>query len=317
MEYIQWSEDIEFPYTCDFCTYGCQCDSPYGLDVDERSYPGQEGNCRWCLDGCYCRARTDEEAECTCECECCQCECNCENLYIDADSYNKWIAKTCYVLTSECLNELSLKTSIYKKQCLQSLGNFEFYIRNFPQYHTVIFGGFMGIGGHKYKEHTHLSIRSEEKENKVYFSGPIFVPTLATPNKNPEDATIWMSLTPMEVMSQRSALDFVKDRVLIAGLGMGWLTKKVLESSKSKHVTQIESDSAILDFFGTPLIKQYPNKLDLVLSDIWKFLEQTNLKNFDTILFDIWPLLTDSKHDTKFKQLRRKHPNVWGWGYED
>jgi hypothetical protein len=217
----------------------------------------------------------------------------------------------------ECFKKEYLTQSIHLKHCLQPLGEFEFYVRVFPQYHTTFIGGFLGILGKPTKEQAFLRINSEDKENRVCFSGPVYIPIIAKKDKDPEKDEIWMSLTPMEIFTLRPALEIAKGNVLIAGLGMGWLTQRVLELETVSSVTQIELNSEILDFFGKPLINKFPDKIRLINQDIWEFIRQNNVKNFDTILFDIWPKINDSKRDKNFKKLMAAHPNVWGWGYEN
>ena len=321
MEPIPWSENIAFPYTCDFCIEGCQCGSTYGLSSEDRSYRGENGVCPYCEDTCNCDAGDIESEDCTCECECCMCSCECEILEIDANSYNQWIKEVCLVCDAECLTEENLKASIHEKRCLKQVGKFQFYVRTFPEYQIITFGSFFGIGGRKVKERATLDIIEGEKGNKVCFTGRVHIPMIAIADsgsiESAEKSKVWMSLTPMEVLSQRPALKLAKGKVLIAGLGMGWLTHRVLELPQVTSVSQVELDPEILNFFGEPLLREFPNKLTLINDDIWKFIERINLEDFDTILFDIWPKSGDSSRDRQFKKIFTKHPNVWGWGFED
>jgi len=109
-------------------------------------------------------------------------------------------------------------------------------------------------------------------------------------------------------------IPLAKGRVLIAGLGMGWLTRRVLEKTEVSHVVQVELEPEIIRVFGQPLIEMFPGKISFVSQNVWKYLEGVDISEFDTILFDIWPGYRDAPDDAKFKKLKRKHPNVWGWG---
>lgn len=170
--------------------------------------------------------------------------------------------------------------------------------------------GFFGLGKQQEIRST-LDIAEGSKRNKVLFSGPVHIPIIS------EGPKIWMSLTPMEIFTQREAIPLAKGKVLIAGLGMGWLTRRILESSKVSRVTQVEIEPEILDAFGKPLRGVFPNKLTLVNANIWDYLKNININEFDTILFDIWPKYFEAQMDNKFIELQNKHPNVWGWGAEE
>lgn len=317
-EYLEWSEDIKFPETCDFCIEGCQCDSPFGLSVDDMDYPEQTGECEYCQYGCQCGAddwepkkgETEDAAlDCSCECECCTCSCNCENLLIDAASYNNWIKKTCYACDSRCLTEESLNSNPLESRCLQQIGDFQLYVRTLPMRRFVSLGLF-GIGGKQQEVRTSLDIFEGEKRNKVFFSGPVHIPIIA------KNSQVWMSLTPNEIFTQREALSLAKGSVLIAGLGMGWLTQRILESPEVSSVTQVEIEPEILNIFGKPLKEMFSDKISLINDNIWNYIENINLEIFDTILFDIWPQYWEAQWDKKFIKLQNEHPNVWGWGAE-
>lgn len=303
------------PHTCDFCIEGCQCDSLYGLTIDSMDYPGQQAECEYCEYGCNCGAEDPVKgdsgpSECECECQCCTCECNCEYLEIDADNYNEWIKKTCYACNPECFSKNQLEEDSWKKRCFQKIGKFDFYVRTLPTYQTVSMGLF-GLG-RKEKIRASLDIFEEEKRNKVFFSGPVHIPIISI--SKPSGSEIWMSLTPMEIFTQREAIPLATGNVLVAGLGMGWLTRRILESSQVAHVTQIELEPEIISIFGKPLEEMFPSRISFINDDVWNYLNSTDIKLFDSIIFDIWPSYKNASSDRKFQKLKRSHPNVWGWG---
>jgi spermidine synthase len=167
----------------------------------------------------------------------------------------------------------------------------------------------------EYRHETSLEVVKNGFKGKIRFDGPVHIPMLTRENIYGE-TQVWMSLTPMEVMSQKSGLDFAQGRTLIGGLGLGWLTSKVLEKPEVSQVVQIELDPHVLEFFGRPLSYLYPDKLDLVEANVWEFLENTALEQFDTILLDIWPRYNDARRDQNLKELRKLHSRVWAWGQE-
>lgn len=125
----------------------------------------------------------------------------------------------------------------------------------------------------------------------------------------------WMSLTPMEVFSLRPGVKKAHGNVLIAGLGMGWMTHQILKKPEVTSVTQIEISSEIISFFGEPL--RSFNKISFLEGNVWEWLPKLDLSKYDSILFDIWPKYREAKHDFKFKELKSKYRSkVWGWGFD-
>lgn len=305
---IPWSENLSFPEICQYCTDGCYCGSPIGLTIDDMEYPGEQApSCNYCQEICECDAGDVDSSECECNCQCCDCSCDCQPLLVDAESYNLWIKKNCYVCDSDCFTYA--KPTV--KQCLQKLGKYEFYVRVYPTHITETVGFLWNLKPQTIR--ASLDIIQEDKQSKVSFSDFVYIPILSVKSTDSRDI-VWMSLTPSEVFSQREALPLAKGHVLIAGLGLGWLTSKVLENPLVDLVTQIEIDSEIAKFFGNPLQVKYPNKFQLITANVWNFLNDIDLEQFDTILFDIWPRYGMAYSDKKFQLLKQQHSNVWGWG---
>jgi hypothetical protein len=331
---VIWREDMPFPQQCEYHEHGCQCGSYHGLSADElEEDPAvQPESCRFCnyndehISGCEAEdwqpdegESWDDQPDCDCEfqCDCCQCTCECHPLELDADSYNKWIRQVCYACPSGCLSD-ELLESKKSKNCLIQVGSYEFYVRNLPTHHTV-FGGFLGFGAPQ-RIKTIQPIYQEHQRGYVSYNDVVHIPILSRPSKRRggEDQ-VWMSLTPMEVFSQREAISLAHGKVLIAGLGMGWLTQRVLDNPEVENVTQVEINPDILSFFGTPLVENNPGRIVLIHSDIWKYLEQVDHRQFETVLFDIWPYYRDARDDKKFSKLMgdrtSRRLTTWGWGY--
>jgi hypothetical protein len=168
-----------------------------------------------------------------------------------------------------------------------------------------------------YKEYARLEVIKKGFKGLIRFTGPVHIPVLVKPHLYIENQfVVWMSLTPMEVMSQKPGLDLAVGNVLVGGLGMGWLTSRILQKPDVDFVTQVEIDPYVLNFFGRPLKEAYPNKLELIKDDVWNYLDKIGTDQFDTIIFDIWPKYSGARVDKKFKVLKKEHPRVWGWGEE-
>lgn len=331
--------------SCDFCQEGCSCD--YQLVLDgvvcececECDRKEEEGECDDC---CVCdyMQRDDLPDACYCECSCsrCTCYCHCGELIIDADSYNQWVRDTCLVCDPECLSEehlnipdvLTFPEVEATRRCIIDIGEYEFSVVTLPMAvrRKVPIPGIgslraqMGMPSflmeptdfQEIDEVTRVSIIQDGCKGLIRFSGPIHTATIAKPDPYSGRNRVWMSLTPMEVMSQKPGLEKAFGNVLIGGLGMGWLTHRILEKPEVKSVTQIELDLDILRFFGIPLEEMFPGKIDLIHDDFWGFLNQHDMNLYDTILVDIWPKYKDARRDNLFRALRKSHPNVWGWG---
>lgn len=126
-----------------------------------------------------------------------------------------------------------------------------------------------------------------------------------------------MSLTPMEIMSQRYGVKRSRGDVLVGGLGMGWLTRRVLQRKAVKHVTIIEKDQRIIDIFGQKIVNDFGNRVDIICDDVWNVIDvncESPANVYDTVLIDIWEDANGREYDRNFVKLRNKHGRVWGWG---
>lgn len=321
-----WSEDIAFPKICSYCTDGCYCDSPEGISDPADIFEGGEPDtCDYCSYGCQCGAEDwepeddddEDEPECECDCECCTCECMCEDLFVDAASFNEWIIDFCSLYDLDCVTNLPIAPE--NKQaviCREDLGNsFEFLVKVMPtsSKQMVLAGPFGFPTGIQTTVRSALNIYHNRKKSRVKFNGPVLIPTLQGPTPG-SAAPFWMSLTPMEVFTLREGIDFARGRVLCAGLGMGWMTLRILEKPEVSHVTQVELNQEVINFSGKALSNRFPGKIDFILEDVWEYLQKVDLDQFDAIIFDIWPQYGTAGIDRKFQQLKAIHPGVWGWG---
>jgi hypothetical protein len=125
------------------------------------------------------------------------------------------------------------------------VGNRVFYVRELPP--TIKkhrYGGgyfFDPPRGPLYDAPVRLETYHGGRKGFVGWDGPVLVPILTTPDGT-ANGKVWMSLTPMEVFSQRQGIGVAKGNVLIGGLGMGWFARRVLEKKAVKHVTVVWGD---------------------------------------------------------------------------
>jgi spermidine synthase len=190
---------------------------------------------------------------------------------------------------------------------VEDVGRYDFFVRTFPT-HTQVFSLFGPKPGIR-SARSELAIAQGRRRASVSFDGPVHIPILGT-----KSGSVWMSLTPNEIFTQRAGLRKAKGRVLIAGLGMGWLTREVLAKKSVKRVTQVELVPEVISFFGDPLLEA-SDKLEIVQGDVWDLLStDIDVNQYDTILFDIWAGYGEAYWDSEFRKLKRSHPRVWGWG---
>ena len=165
----------------------------------------------------------------------------------------------------------------------------------------------------KFKRIATLDTFSGASRGKVAFTTPVTIPHLTEYRFG--DGDTWMSLTPMEVMSQRYGIKRSKGHVLIGGLGMGWLTMRVLDRKKVKDVVVVERNAAVAKFFGKRLKKRYGKRIKVVTGEFWSYVESLGdaIHTFDSVLVDIWQYPQERDSSKGFYELSRTHSCVWGW----
>lgn len=123
---------------------------------------------------------------------------------------------------------------------------------------------------------------------------------------------VWMSLTPMEVFTLREGISLAKGTVVIGGLGMGYLLRKVCEKATVERVIVVEQSRELLDWFGAKLCATHAKVTDVICGDAFD-----QLGKFDSstrYLFDIWPQYGDAREDARFQAAKQQHRFLWGWG---
>lgn len=105
-------------------------------------------------------------------------------------------------------------------------------------------------------------------------------------------------------------------RVLIAGLGMGWILHPILSKPEVTEVVVIEKSADVIKAIS-PSLAQYGNRIKIICADIFEWRPAKGEK-FDTIWFDIWPDVStdDLKEMAKLNRafartLNRENPKAW------
>jgi hypothetical protein len=117
---------------------------------------------------------------------------------------------------------------------------------------------------------TGLATLQGSRRGNVYFDGPVSFPTLH--EKRPDGQwreEPWMSITPMEIITQRPGTRLAKGHTVVAGLGLGWGLMEALRKRSVSKVTLVERSQELVDWIlpRVPGIDAYRHKLEVVVGD--------------------------------------------------
>lgn len=235
---------------------------------------------------------------------------------VDAKSYNDWVKKLYPV--PEGIHPVD--TTDWEKESIP-VNSFRYFFRVMPperdwENPPSFMDHVQGVVTPSGKRRTRLMMYLRGKPvGWVSFTDNIITPILTAKDKFGKWET-WMSMTPNEIISQRSGLRHARGHVLIGGMGMGWFARRVAERDKVKSVTVVEREKAVAGYFGrhiTTLSKPTAKKLTVIVDDVWDFLKGDRAKVYDSILLDIWPRGGMGDVDPKTIELQKRHANVWAW----
>ena len=234
----------------------------------------------------------------------------------DGPQFQEWAHKTLPV--SRGLEPMSQAEATHAGI---KIDDFVFYLLRLPLYRWGSRYEGMGFFGGMFLPTDSIPIRNKlevyrgKQHGYCGFSTPINIPVLAKPDQfvagklNP-----WMSLTPSEVMTQRGQIRRAKKDTAMAGLGLGWAARKVLERKQVKHLTVYEKSQGVIDYFGASLLEDYPDKVTLVCADAY----DVSWKAHDVVLWDIWDAWGDASWDRKFEKIKKGLEDAdkvcVGWG---
>lgn len=94
-----------------------------------------------------------------------------------------------------------------------------------------------------------IALFNGSKSGDVMFDGPVAIPALHERARNGEWKELpWMSLTPMELLTQRPGIRFAKGHTIVAGLGLGWALIEIMRKKTVKKVTLVERSQSLVDW---------------------------------------------------------------------
>jgi len=138
-------------------------------------------------------------------------------------------------------------------------------------------------------------------------------PTKVTTEERAKWGEVWMSMTPTEMLTQRSGVQAAEGTVVLGGLGLGWLLRKVCEKPSVERVIVVEKSQELLDWYWTDLCKRYDKVSDVICDDVYNRTGKHGARA--KYLLDIWLGFGQARRDSRFKALKRKlKKRLWGWG---
>lgn len=176
-----------------------------------------------------------------------------------------------------------------------------------------------------------LQLYGSSEPRFVIWNGDVVLPTLVDMRRQGIDGAwftddvpertrvargaVWMSLTPSEMITQRSGVHKAEGNVVIGGLGLGWFLRKVIEKDAVDEVIVVEKSQELLDWYGYDLCNRYPKVKDVICDDIYR---QISLHRDGTqFLLDIWPTYAGASQDGRLREARNYLGNrLWAWGMD-
>lgn len=134
-----------------------------------------------------------------------------------------------------------------------------------------------------------------------------------TYTKLERNGSVIMSDTPAEAHEHYSIYKHAKGRVVIGGLGIGFVLKAILSKESVTSVTVVEFSRDVIRLVK-PSIKD--SRVKIIQADIMKWKPDTKEK-FDAAWFDIWDTI-DDENLREMRELRSRRWAKWSgcWSQE-
>ena len=127
----------------------------------------------------------------------------------------------------------------------------------------------------------------------------------------------WMSVTPAEMISQRSGIRRAQGKVVVGGLGLGWFLDQVCSKDDVEEVIVVERNEELLDWYGYRLCRDQAKVREVICDDVYAVAER--FPNHQ-LLLDIWPTYAGAygaEGDERLAALRKiAGDRVWAWGMD-
>lgn len=150
-----------------------------------------------------------------------------------------------------------------------------------------------------------LSIASGKRRGNIVFDKPVVVPCLRRTSSYGRD-TVWMSLTPMEIFTLRAGIRAASGRVVIAGLGLGYMLIEVSRKRSVRHITLVERDHDLFNWVWPRIRDRVQGNITVLFGDARKIVPKLKA---DKAVVDI-----DSSYGGNYFPHCPHIKRVWVWG---
>ena len=109
---------------------------------------------------------------------------------------------------------------------------------------------------------------------------------------------LFMSITPMEILSHINQILWANGTVLVAGLGMGYYVNIIKQKPEVRHIIVVEQNPSVIQAY----IQVFGNdpKIEIIQGDIFEY--ESTIK-FDFVYIDIWSNFEFSRIDRDMRTL--------------
>lgn len=132
---------------------------------------------------------------------------------------------------------------------------------------------------------------------------------------NPDDINkrpvIVMSDTPAERKDHVEPVIHGQGHCLVLGLGIGMVTRALLEKPEVERVTVVERSDEVLDLVASTYLEKYGDRLEIVQADALEWKPQSGTR-FGVVWCDIWDTI-DPDNWPEYVKLTRRYQNRSDW----
>ncbi len=147
----------------------------------------------------------------------------------------------------------------------------------------------------------------------IAFSTNVVIPSLY------DKSGLWMSITPAECLSLRPGIKKASGKVMLGGLGLGYMLKAIIAKKEVTEIVLVEQSQELLNWYGygmcTELEKLHKKKITVICDDVINHLGKTHGDN-TWYICDIWrdfpnwyQFLSD-----EWCEAIDSTKKFWGWG---
>ena len=110
-----------------------------------------------------------------------------------------------------------------------------------------------------------------------------------------EKGVIWMTVTPNEINTMKKPIQKARGKVLTLGLGLGYFAYCASKKTEVEKVVVVEKNEKIIEIFKSFILPFFPHpeKIEIIKSDAFDFLETPTENDFDLVFCDLWHDVSD------------------------